>query len=196
MIRVSIIADRFERAQGLARLLEESDCLEVVDARSLASETDWSHSGIAEVTIAIGLTHEEMRRIRGPIVALADVNDGVRFGRAVRAWLPQSAEAGDIAAAVVAASRDLLLLTPEQSRRWLRSEITGNGSTFAEALTQRELQVLRMLADGLGNKEIGASLGISEHTAKFHVSQILAKLGVTSRAEAVAIGMRRGFVPI
>jgi DNA-binding CsgD family transcriptional regulator len=58
------------------------------------------------------------------------------------------------------------------------------------------LEVLRMLADGLGNKEIADRLGISDHTAKFHVAQILAKFGAGSRAEAVAIGMRRGLVPV
>jgi DNA-binding NarL/FixJ family response regulator len=53
-----------------------------------------------------------------------------------------------------------------------------------------------MLAAGLGNKEIGSRLHISDHTAKFHVSQILGKLGAGSRAEAVSIGMRRGIVPL
>jgi two-component system, NarL family, nitrate/nitrite response regulator NarL len=53
-----------------------------------------------------------------------------------------------------------------------------------------------MLAEGLANKEVAARLGISEHTAKFHVTQILGKLGVATRAEAVAAGMRRGLVPI
>ncbi len=53
-----------------------------------------------------------------------------------------------------------------------------------------------MLADGLGNKQIAGQLGISDHTVKFHVSQILAKLGAATRTEAVAIGMRRGLVPV
>jgi DNA-binding NarL/FixJ family response regulator len=53
-----------------------------------------------------------------------------------------------------------------------------------------------MLAAGLGNKEIAARLHISDHTAKFHVSQILAKLTAASRAEAVSIAMRRGLVPL
>jgi DNA-binding CsgD family transcriptional regulator len=53
-----------------------------------------------------------------------------------------------------------------------------------------------MLAAGLGNKAIGARLGISEHTAKFHVAQILGKLDAGSRAEAVSIAMRRGLVPL
>lgn len=66
----------------------------------------------------------------------------------------------------------------------------------ADPLTPREREVLHMLAAGLGNKEIAARLGISDHTAKFHVSQILSKLDAVSRAEAVSIAMRRGLVPL
>jgi DNA-binding NarL/FixJ family response regulator len=67
---------------------------------------------------------------------------------------------------------------------------------LAEHLTARETVVLRLMALGLGNKEIASRLDISEHTAKFHVSSILAKLGAASRTEAVTIGMTRGLVPI
>ena len=55
---------------------------------------------------------------------------------------------------------------------------------------------LRMLAEGLVNKEIAASLGISEHTVKFHISSILDKLGASTRTEAVTLGIRRGLIPI
>ena len=65
---------------------------------------------------------------------------------------------------------------------------------FTEPLTKREKEVLQMLAAGLGNKEIAAKLNISDHTAKFHVGSILGKLGAASRAEAVAMGIRRGLV--
>jgi DNA-binding NarL/FixJ family response regulator len=70
------------------------------------------------------------------------------------------------------------------------------GETLAEHLTARETVVLRLMALGLGNKEIASRLDISEHTAKFHVSSILAKLGAASRTEAVTIGMTRGLVAI
>jgi DNA-binding NarL/FixJ family response regulator len=61
-------------------------------------------------------------------------------------------------------------------------------------LSRRETEVLRLLADGLANKEIGYRLGISEHTVKFHVNSILTRLDASSRAEAVAIGIRRGMI--
>jgi DNA-binding NarL/FixJ family response regulator len=72
----------------------------------------------------------------------------------------------------------------------------GEADKLVEHLTARETLVLRLLALGLGNKEIASRLDISEHTAKFHVSSILAKLGAASRTEAVTIGIMRGLVTI
>jgi DNA-binding NarL/FixJ family response regulator len=98
----------------------------------------------------------------------------------------------------MAVAQDLTVLTAEQARQYLPGRDTRRiGSDhFVERLTQRELQVLKMLAAGLANKEIAGQLGISDHTAKFHVAQILAKLGAGSRAEAVAIAIRRSLIPI
>ena len=66
----------------------------------------------------------------------------------------------------------------------------------AEELTAREVEVLRLMARGQRNKQLAAQLKISEHTAKFHVSSVLAKLGARTRTEAVTIGMTRGLVAI
>jgi DNA-binding CsgD family transcriptional regulator len=63
-----------------------------------------------------------------------------------------------------------------------------------EPLTPRELEILGLLAAGDSNKTIAARLSISVHTVKFHISSILAKLGVASRTEAVALGLRLGIV--
>jgi DNA-binding NarL/FixJ family response regulator len=68
--------------------------------------------------------------------------------------------------------------------------------TLVEALTARELEVLQLLASGLGNKEIASRLQISEHTVKFHVASIMGKLGAASRTEAVTVGIRRGLIMI
>jgi DNA-binding NarL/FixJ family response regulator len=76
------------------------------------------------------------------------------------------------------------------------SDGIGRAGRFAEHLTARETVVLRLMAFGLGNKEIASRLDISEHTAKFHVSSILAKLGAASRTEAVTTGMTLGLVAI
>jgi DNA-binding NarL/FixJ family response regulator len=63
-------------------------------------------------------------------------------------------------------------------------------------LTERESEVLSYLAKGLANKQIAAALGISEHTIKFHVSSIYAKLNVTNRTEAVRAGLRAGWIAL
>jgi DNA-binding NarL/FixJ family response regulator len=65
-----------------------------------------------------------------------------------------------------------------------------------ETLTLREIEVLAMLAEGLGNKEIARQLDISDNTVKFHLSSIFGKLGATNRTEAVMFGMRHGFIMV
>lgn len=64
------------------------------------------------------------------------------------------------------------------------------------ALTPRELDVLRLVAHGLGNKQIAAELELSTHTVKYHLASVLAKLGARSRTEAVSRGIRTGLLPL
>jgi DNA-binding CsgD family transcriptional regulator len=70
------------------------------------------------------------------------------------------------------------------------------GVEAGAALTQREGEVLRLMAQGLGNKGIASALGISVHTAKYHVASVLAKLDVHTRTEAVTRGLREGLLPL
>jgi len=65
-----------------------------------------------------------------------------------------------------------------------------------EALTEREIEVLALLAQGMPNKEIAAHLTISERTAKFHVSSIMGKLGATNRTEAVSLAAQKGLITL
>jgi DNA-binding NarL/FixJ family response regulator len=67
---------------------------------------------------------------------------------------------------------------------------------LVEPLTPREMQVLRLLADGLPNKLIAARLGVSDETVKFHLAAIFGKLGATNRTDAVRQAIRRGLVPL
>jgi DNA-binding NarL/FixJ family response regulator len=73
---------------------------------------------------------------------------------------------------------------------------TDEAGTIAESLTTRELDVLRLLAEGLPNKLIAARLGISDQTVKFHVASIGGKLGARNRTDAVRLAIRRGLVEI
>jgi DNA-binding NarL/FixJ family response regulator len=83
-------------------------------------------------------------------------------------------------------------IDPEATARLATSPKTRRSDRFD--LTAREREVLALLAEGLANKAIAARLGVSEHTAKFHVNAILGKLGVESRAEAIVQAARMGLV--
>jgi DNA-binding NarL/FixJ family response regulator len=118
----------------------------------------------------------------------------------VRAVLPREATAEEIVAAVAGAAVGLIVLHPQTAEEALRFEVRGPGfretgtQAPAQPLTPREVEVLQMLAEGLGNKIIARRLGISEHTVKFHVGSIFTKLGATSRTEAVTLGVRQGLI--
>jgi DNA-binding NarL/FixJ family response regulator len=127
-------------------------------------------------------------------------------GRAAEAWsagvrglLRRDVEPARLAAGLAAAAHGLGVMDPTFiAALGLASgdhEAAGRGSfTPAEELTPRELDVLRLIAEGLPNKTIALRLGISEHTVKFHVNAILGKLGVASRTEAVVQAMRLGLI--
>ena len=135
------------------------------------------------------------------IVVLADAEDdawaidALRLG--VRAILPRNAAIDEIIAAVVAAGVGLVVLHPDlMDDLLLQNEPPTSAlpTSPMQALTPREIEVLRMLALGLGNKTIAKQLGISEHTVKFHVSSIFTKLNASSRTEAVTLGARFGLI--
>jgi len=111
--------------------------------------------------------------------------------------LPHGASTAAIAGAAQAAFAGLVATPPAFAAEALRFERVGERRAAPpgfDALTPREKQVLLAMSHGLGNREIGGSLGISAHTAKFHVAQIIAKLQAQSRAHAVAKALRAGFV--
>ena len=74
--------------------------------------------------------------------------------------------------------------------------VVGRGRRAEGSLTERERQVLRLVADGLQNKQIGRELGISERTVKYHVTAIMTRLGADNRAQAVAIATGRGLLDV
>jgi NarL family two-component system response regulator YdfI len=132
-----------------------------------------------------------------PVILLLDSADtalmdlALRSGiRGVLAW---DATPQEIEGAVHAVAAGLTVTTPASL-----AELLPQSQPFAEDLAQplseRELEVLDLLAEGLSNKLIGHRLSISEHTVKTHVASIFAKLGVSSRTEAVSQAIRRGLV--
>jgi DNA-binding CsgD family transcriptional regulator len=105
-------------------------------------------------------------------------------------------------AALVKADPDIVLVAEAEDADVVVSErviATAAPATLPQegaALTPRELDVLRLVAQGLGNKEIAAGLDLSPHTVKYHLASVLAKLGVRSRTEAVSRGIRTGLLPL
>lgn len=135
------------------------------------------------------------------LVILADDAHGARAAEAlrsgVRAILPRQATASEIVAAVEAAATGLVVLHRDAVDSLLPALSSAPRALPAspnQALTPREIEVLGMLAEGLGNKAIAWNLSISEHTVKFHVASIFAKLNASSRTEAVTLGIRQGWI--
>lgn len=140
-----------------------------------------------------------------PILALADGAEAMAALYAgATAVLPADTDARALRAAVRAAALGLTTLAPDLRRHLLGDleEMLGRPDGVADmevpapSLTVREMEVLRLLAEGASNKAISRSLGITPHTAKFHVAAIAAKLGAAGRTDAVARAVSLGLVMV
>jgi DNA-binding NarL/FixJ family response regulator len=135
------------------------------------------------------------------IVLLADDLTRAETVRLMQSGVPailrRDSSAREIASALEGASEGLVTLSPDFLRLLLPVALESGERDFEflnEPLTTRETEILALLAGGAGNKEIAGQLRISEHTAKFHVSSILSKLGAATRTEAVSRGYRLGLI--
>ena len=130
------------------------------------------------------------------IVALTSVLEDAAVVDAVRAgaigYLLKDTDSHELCRAIKAAAAGQVQLSPQAAARLLREVRTPEKST--EPLTERETEVLRLLAQGQSNKEIARALHITEQTVKSHVSHILDKLGVPCRTQAALYAMRMGLV--
>ena len=177
------IGDALAKVEGL-----QADVV-LLDLESLADEA---------VTVAIesgGLP------VGSALVILTDdtdkflASDALRSG--VRAILPSEAKPKEIFAAIQASLAGLVVLHPDTFDALLpRAGEPPELDDSDQILTPREIEVLRMIAEGLGNKEIASKLRISDHTVKFHISSIFEKLDASNRAEAVTIGIREGLIMV
>ena len=138
--------------------------------------------------------------LRPAFVILTDNAEKVSVDalRSAYAVLPLAAKAEEIIGAIHASMAGLMVFHRDLFNSLLLPLIGSEQplDPSDRILTPRETEVLRMIADGLGNKEIAARLGISDHTVKFHISAILAKLGASNRAEAVTLGIREGLIMV
>jgi DNA-binding NarL/FixJ family response regulator len=129
------------------------------------------------------------------VIALTSVLEDASVSGAVRAgaigYLLKNTEADDLGRAIKAAADGQVQLAPEAAMRLMR-EVRAPESP--EALTERETEVLKLVARGKANKQIAHELFVGEKTVKAHVSSILAKLGVQSRTQAALYALRIGLV--
>ncbi|MBD2252478.1 response regulator transcription factor [Nostoc parmelioides] len=119
-----------------------------------------------------------------------DIEAALRSG--VRGILLDTSTESEILTAIEAIALGLIVIHPDVLEFFsVREKAVTNP---VQSLTPREIEVLQMLGSGLGNKAIAQSLHISDHTVKFHVSSIFQKLAVSTRTEAVTVGVRLGLI--
>ena len=211
MIHIAVVAQALAMRAGLRSLLEAGDTVEVVAEAASLSELMPVLPEIDVLVLAasrlpaelqLGLLRELPASEALPAVLLLSSERNaaqIMAGLLSPAWgvLPLEASAEELQAAVTALHEGLIVVSPSLAQPALSRLIgmaEGEAEPLIEPLTERERQVLQLLAQGLANKQIAASLGISEHTVKFHVSGVYSKLGAASRTEAVRRGVQQGLV--
>jgi DNA-binding NarL/FixJ family response regulator len=215
VIRVLVVDDHAVVRRGLWAFLDGEPDLEVVgDAEGGTQALDvlarLDSEGRRPDVVVMDLQMEPLdgiestRLIRAryddvEVVALTSFGEEERVHAALEAgasgYLLKDSEADEVAVAVRAARRGELQLDPAVARR-LTSSLRTGARDPKEELTTRELEVLRLVAAGRANKEIAAELSITERTARTHVSNILGKLGLSSRTQAALWAVREGLVDI
>jgi DNA-binding NarL/FixJ family response regulator len=208
-VRILIADDHSVVRQGLKMFLNLDPELEVVgeaengrDALALAHKL---HPDVVLMDMLMpvmdGLTATERMRQEVPdteVIALTSVLDDGTVVGAVKAgaigYLLKDTEADELCRAIKAAAAGQVQLSPQAAARLVREVRTPE--VAPTTLTERETDVLRLLAGGKANKEIAADLMIGEKTVKTHVSSILNKLGVQSRTQAALYAAQSGLVSL
>ena len=195
MIRVGILASGLALRLGLREVFQELPDVEVV-----AETAD--PNGLPPVDV-LALTSADyladLAEEPPPLLLLTDELDDAAKLTDYPVWgiLSPDASSEELAAALHALAEGLWVGSPVLIQNLLERHALPemeDAELVADPLTEREHEVLQLVAEGLANKQIALSLNISEHTVKFHLSSLYAKLGVTSRTEAVRTGARRGWV--
>lgn len=205
-LRVCVLSDDAIARAGLTGLL--ADDRTVVSSAPLGDDLDAAldahgadvlllDAGADPVRASAWL--DTLRNTGAPAVAL--LSDATRlddvFAAGVLGALPRDATVPAMRAALSAVARGLVVIDAGFHRgRAAQSTERRASGTAVDTLTPREVEVLALLATGMPNKLIAHHLGISEHTAKFHVTAVMGKLGAQSRTDAVVRAARRGMVSL
>ena len=199
MTRVLVVASSAIARAGLETLLRNTGAVELI-----GSAADWNeYSGDEPDVIVMDWDSsadelpQELADLppSAALLVLADdpnqswTAEALRSG--VRAVLPRHSTAQQLVAGIEAVAAGLVVLQPADIDGLL---VNPRPAVLSEPLTPREIEVLGLLAEGQSNKSIAYRMGISEHTVKFHVTSIMAKLNAGSRTEAVTLGIRQGLI--
>jgi NarL family two-component system response regulator YdfI len=209
MIKVFICANSTAELDRLKALIRSASSLKLVGSSlgraSLRQQVADAHADVLlEHSLVVDLDELRLEDLDAkPVARVLLVNESVAleavqvFDLGLSAVLPASASEGEIRIAVEAVAEGLLVLHPDvvaHAATSLSFSFNNSRSSFEHQISPRESEILNLLAAGLANKEIAWQLKISEHTVKFHVTSIFNKLNVSSRAEAVTVGVRRGLI--
>ncbi len=195
MIRVLIAGSSAVVRGGLEAVVRSSETLELAGSVGIGELRDGGPSDDMDVSLVALPTPDEdalrmLSELECPAVLLTDEPDSQSVAGNLRSVLRFDARPEEITAALQAVAEGLVVLHYQEAER--RAPL----AELEESLTPREIEVLRMLAEGLSNKLIAHRMRISEHTVKFHMTQILGKLHAGSRTDAVMQGIRRGLILI
>jgi DNA-binding NarL/FixJ family response regulator len=213
-VRVFVVDDHTVVRRGLRAYLESVGDMEVVGEAADGQEAlegiaalvagggppdvvlmDLLMPGMDGVTATAAITerHPDLAVVAMTSFTQTDLVHGALQAGAA-GYLLKDAEADEVAAAIRAACRGEVHLDPAIAKQLTRS-LAAPKPQAADALTEREREVLVLVAQGLSNQQIADSLVISERTARTHVSNILGKLGVASRTQAALLAIREGIAP-
>lgn len=197
MIRTVIVAPALAVRAGLRAILLESGDFEITAEAARLEELDLPPD---RVDLYLMQPDQEtplaLPEVEAGVLVLSDDSGAagaLRGWPGGWGWLRTGCREDELLAALYAVAAGLAVLPPDAMQK---SAAAGNGDGLPVELTERELEVLDLLADGYANKQISLALEISEHTVKFHVSSIYTKLNVSNRAEAVRVGIQMGLVVI
>lgn len=157
---------------------------------------------IADDTLLSGIEESDLDISSLALVVMTDSRQVIPLIRVLplRGWglLPPHSTPDELEAAMIAVTQGLIVLSHDLANQMREIPIAtspaDDDDPNAEPLTPREQQILALLSQGLANKQIARTLTISEHTVKFHISSLYAKLGASNRTEAISRGARRGLV--